>query len=178
MRPFVSTLVVVGTMTLALVASADDTCKPTPTAAPATWGAPPPPPREDSPVARARELLASAKLLDETAATDEKAAADISMRLPVLRASAKSARERADRATGEDREILVARAEDLEADLAVSEAEGAAKRQAATDNRRYARDLRARAIRIARDPSTATTCDPPYRYTADGRKTYLIECLR
>src|SRR5690349_5666786 len=123
MRPFVSTLVVLATMTLAFVASADDTCKVTPTAAPATWGAPPPPPREDSPVARARELLASAKLLDETAATDEKAAAEIALRLPVLRASAKAARDRADRASGEEREVLVARAEDLEADLAVTEAE-------------------------------------------------------
>jgi hypothetical protein len=85
--------------------------------------------------------------------------------------------------------MLVAIAEDLEADVTVSEAETTAKRREAVDNRRLARELRARAVRLARDPAPTavagaepdddtTHCDPPYRFTPDGRKTYLFECLK
>jgi hypothetical protein len=40
-------------------------------------------------------------------------------------------------------------------------------------------------MRLVREPQAATeesslapNCDPPFRFTADGRKTYRIECLR
>lgn len=139
---------------------------------------------DESPVARARDLLARARLLDEAALGDEKSAVEIAARLPALRATAKTARDKADRASGEDRETLVSRAEDLEADVAISEAETTAKKRAAVDNRRMARELRARAVRLVREapvesPANAgSPCDPPYRYTADGRKIYRVECLK
>jgi hypothetical protein len=44
--------------------------------------------------------------------------------------------------------------------------------------------LRARAIHIVREGAADTTaqvapsCDPPFRYTSDGRKIYRIECFR
>lgn len=168
----------------ALPAHADGVCPPA-SGALATWGAPTTPAStaDESPVARARDLLARARLLDEAATSDERAAVEIAARLPALRASAKAARDRADRAIGDDREALVSRAEDLEADLAVSEAETTAKRRSAVDNRRVARELRARAVRIVREapvdpPSTGTPCDPPYRFSADGRKIYRVECLK
>lgn len=127
-------------------------------------------------------MLARARLLDEAATADEKAATELAARLPALRASAKAARDRADRAAGNDRETLVSRAEDLEADLAISEAETTSRRRSAVENRRVARDLRARAVRTVReapaDPPPASPCDPPYRFTADGRKIYRIECLK
>lgn len=149
--------------------------------APATGDTRPVP--EESPVTRARDLLARARLLDEAATTDDKSAIEIAARLPTLRTTAKTARDRADRAFGPDRETLVSRAEDLEADLAVSEAEVTAKRRSAAENRRVARELRARAVQLVRDApvepqSTKPTCDPPYRYTADGRKVYRVECLK
>jgi hypothetical protein len=173
-------------------AHADGTCAvPTPTAAPATWGrsATPDTAHDASPVARARDLISRAKLLDDEAAADEKAATDLVARIPALRASAVAARDRAERAApGDERERLLAHAEDLEADLAVSEAEVVSKRREAIENRRTARELRVRAIRLVRDPSQdpaqavadakAGRCDPPYRYTPDGRKTYLFECLK
>jgi hypothetical protein len=127
-------------------------------------------------------MLARARLLEEAATADDKAAADLNARLPTLRLSAKVARDRADRATGDDRDTLVARAEDLEADLAVSEAETTAKRRSAIDNRSRARELRALAIKLVKEPpptsTVASTCDPPYRFTNDGRKIYRIECLK
>jgi hypothetical protein len=140
------------------------------------------PPADESPVSRARDLIARAKLLDEAATNDEKSAIEIAARLPALRTSAKAARDRADHASGNDRESLVSRAEDLEADLAVSEAETTARRHSAVDNRRAARDLRARAVKLVREApvevASSSSCDPPYRFTADGRKIYRIECLK
>jgi len=138
---------------------------------------------DDSPVARARELLARAKLLDEVASMGEKSATELGVRLPALRATAKAARDRADHAAGNDREVLVARAEDLEADVAVSEAEVAAKRAYAAENRKLARDLRAQAVKVVREApvdavAARSDCDPPYRFTADGRKLYRIDCLK
>lgn len=171
---------VLGAITVTVPARADGTCT-TGSAAPATWGVAVPTTGEDTPVGRARDLLARARLLDEAAAADEKSASEIGMRLPALRASAKAARDRADHASGGDREPLVSRAEDLEADLAVSEAETTAKRQSALENRRVARELRTRAVRLVREaPSEppSSPCDPPYRFTADGRKIYRIECLK
>jgi hypothetical protein len=137
----------------------------------------------DSPVGRAREMLTRARFLDEAATVDEKAATDLASRLGTLRASAKTARERADKATPEERELLGARADDLETDVIVSEAEIAWKRRTAADNRRVARELRVRAVKLVReapayeDP-TASACDPPFRFTADGRKIYRVECLK
>ena len=137
----------------------------------------------DSPVGRARDMLTRARFLDEAATVDEKAASDLASRLGALRASAKTARERADKTTPEDRELLGARADDLETDVIVSEAEIAFKRRTAADNRRAARDLRGRAVKLVReapaneDP-TASACDPPFRFNADGRKIYRVECLK
>jgi hypothetical protein len=176
---FAATVTVLGAMTGTTPAHADGVCTP---AAPATWGVTATTPStDDTPVGRARDLLARARLLDEAAAADEKSANEIGTRLPTLRASAKTARDRADHASGNDRETLVSRAEDLEADLAVSEAEATAKRQSALENRRVARELRTRAVRLVREaPSEppSSPCDPPYRFTADGRKIYRIECLK
>src|SRR4051812_22366017 len=100
-------------------------------AAPATWGSTrPTTPADatsvtrDSPVTRGRDMLTRARFLDEAASVDEKAATELTSRLPTLRAAAKTARERADRAaTVDDRELLGARAEDLETDVIISEAE-------------------------------------------------------
>jgi hypothetical protein len=185
MRCSASLVVLLTSLLAASTAGADGTCTATPAGAASTPGASSAstPAREESPVTRARDLLARAKLLDEAATADEKAATELTARLPALRASAKTARDRADRAPGDDREVLVSRAEDLEADLTVSEAEAAVKRRVAADNRRVARELRTRAVRLVRETpsepaSTDTTCDPPYRYTVDGRKIYRIECLK
>jgi len=137
----------------------------------------------DSPVTRARDMLMRARFLDEAAAVDEKAALDLANHLAALRASAKVARERADKATPEERELLGARADDLETDVIVSEAEITFKRRTATENRRVARELRLRAVKLVReapaleDP-TANACDPPFRFTNDGRKIYRVECLK
>lgn len=178
---------VLGALTLnAPSVLADGPCTHAPPHAPHTWGtstaAAPPAASDESPVARARDMLARARLLDDAAFADEKAANELAARLPALRASAKTARDRADRAAGDDRETLVSRAEDLEADLAVSEAETMERRRAAVENRRVARELRARAMRTVREapaePPPASPCDPPYRFTADGRKIYRIECLK
>jgi hypothetical protein len=137
----------------------------------------------DAPVGRAREMLTRARFLDEAATVDEKSATELASRIGALRASAKTARERAEKAAPEDRELLGARAEDLETDVIVSEAEIAWKRRTAADNRRVARELRVRAVKLVReapayeDP-TANACDPPFRFTADGRKIYRVECLK
>ena len=137
----------------------------------------------DSPVTHAREMLTRARFLDEAATVDEKAASDLAARLGALRASAKVARERADKATPEERELLGARADDLETDVIVSEAEITFKRRTAADNRRVARELRLRAVKLVREAPafedlTASACDPPFRFTADGRKIYRVECLK
>ncbi len=137
----------------------------------------------DAPVTRARDMLTRARFLDEAAAVDEKAALDLANHLGALRASAKVARERADKATPEERELLGARADDLETDVIVSEAEITFKRRTASENRRVARELRLRAVKLVReapafeDP-TANSCDPPFRFTNDGRKIYRVECLK
>lgn len=164
---------------------ADGYCLP---AVPATWGASgtsaAASPVLDSPVARARDLLARARLLDETANTDEKSSTEIASRLPTLRNAAKVAREKADHATSADKESLVAHAEELEADVVVSEAEVISRKRAAIDNRQTAAALRARAIHIVREGAADTiapvssNCDPPFRFTSDGRKIYRIECFR
>lgn len=137
----------------------------------------------DSPVTRAREILTRARFLDDAAATDEKNAADLASHLASLRAAAKTAREKAERATPEERELLGARADDLETDVIVSEAEISFKRRTAADNRRVARELRLRAVKLVREApaeeaATASACDPPFRFTADGRKVYRVECLK
>jgi hypothetical protein len=108
---------------------------------------------------------------------------ELQQRLPALRASAKATRDRAARASGTDRDTLLAIAEDLDADVVVSEAETVEKRKEAVENRRVARELRARAVKLVREaPDTVSAlpakCDPPYRFTPDGRKTYLFECLK
>jgi len=136
-----------------------------------------------SPITRARDMLTRARFLDEAAVVDEKAATELAAKLGSMRAAAKAARVTADRATGEDRELLGSRAEDLETDVVVSEAEVTFKRKTAADNRRVARELRIRAVKLVRDaPATedtnASACDPPFHYTADGRKIYRLECLR
>jgi hypothetical protein len=140
----------------------------------------------DSPITRARDMLTRSRLLDDAATIDEKAATELAGRLPAMRAAAKTARERAERSTPEERELMGARADDLEADVVISEAEVTFKRKTAVDNRRIAHELRSRAVRVVReepaqtqlyDP-TASACDPPFRYTADGRKVYRVECLK
>jgi hypothetical protein len=136
-----------------------------------------------SPITRARDMLTRARFLDEAAVLDEKAASELAGKLNAMRAAAKAARITADRATGDEKELLGARAEDLETDVVVSEAEVTFKRKTAVDNRRVARELRMRAVKLVRDaPATedanANACDPPFHYTADGRKIYRLECLR
>jgi hypothetical protein len=169
-------------------ARADDKC-PTPARqATVTWGvtnvATPPeastPAVEDTPVGKARDLMARAKLLDEAAGSDERTVVDLLARLPIIKTSAKAARDRADKSTGDDRVALASRADELETDVTVSEAEIAEKRKAAAENRRLARELRARAVKIVREGvvEDAMSCDPPFRFTADGRKIYRLECLK
>ena len=155
-----------------------------------TWGGPHGGPAVDatsvsrsSPITRARDMLTRAKFLNDAAMIDEKAAVELAAKLSSMRAAAKAARVTADRATGEDRELLGARAEDLEADVVVSEAEVTFKRRTAAENRRVARELRVRAVKLVRDAPladdvNASACDPPFHYTADGRKIYRLECLR
>lgn len=137
----------------------------------------------DSPVTRAREMLTRARYLDDAATTDEKNAAELASRLGALRTAAKVAREKAERATPEEREVLAAHADDLETDVIVSEAEISFKRRTAADNRRVARELRLRAVKLVREApadeaAMADACDPPFRFTADGRKVYRVECLK
>lgn len=185
-------------VTMPSAALADDTQS---TSVPTTWGGVQGTHSDatstslDAPVTRARELLGRARFLDDAATTDEKAAAELQARISALRTAAKAARDKADHAGADDKEVLVARAEDLETDLAVSEAEITFKRRAAADNRRVARELRQRAVRLVRDtpgssgyatesmadaertPTRMVSCDPPFRFTADGRKLYRLECL-
>lgn len=179
------------------IARADASSRPAPVAAPApgaggaTWGSG----RVGSPVvvagaagdvplSRARELLMSARSLDEAAAIEEVAAKELSARLTSLRTAAHDARERADRASPEERDLLSARADDLATDVIITEAEVSFNRRAAVENRRVARELRARAVKLAREasasavPIAGTSCDPPFSITADGRKVYRVECLK
>lgn len=159
-------------------------CTPAPIA---TWGvtpaSSPAPPVLDSPVARARDLLARAKILDEQATSDERSSAELALRLPQLKASAKAAREKAEKSSADERDAAVAHAEELEADVVVSEAEIIAKKRTAADNRQTASMLRSRALQVVREgttesPQTSGACDPPFRFTADGRKIYRVECFR
>lgn len=163
-----------------------DPCTPCPIT---TWGAPAgssATPVLDSPVARARDLLARAKILDEQATSDEKTSAELAIRLPQLKASAKAAREKAEKAMGDERDAAVAHAEELEADVTVSEAEIISRKRTAADHRQTASMLRARALHIVRDGAADgpavqqanANCDPPFRFTADGRKIYRVECFR
>ena len=178
---------ILGAVVLSSSIAAAEPCTPAPIT---TWGASntntTAAPVLDSPVARARDLLARAKILDEQATNDEKSSADLAVRLPQLKASAKAAREKAEKATGDERDAAVARAEELEADVTVSEAEIIAKKRSAADNRQTASMLRARALHVVREGAAEApvvqqanaACDPPFRFTADGRKIYRIECFR
>ena len=102
-----------------------------------------------SPVALARELVLRARRLDESATIDERTANTLAAELPAKRSAAKVAREVANKATVDSRTALEARAEDLETDVIVTEAEITARRNAAAEDRRMAKDLRARAVRLA-----------------------------
>lgn len=143
---------------------------------------------QTAPVPRAREMLTRAKALEEAATNDERASTEIAARLPALRMAAKVARDRADRAAGDERAPLLAHAEELEADVIVSEAEVVWKRATAVENRRVARELRQHAVRLVREAKpgaaavglepVAPACDPPFNFTADGRKVYRVECLK
>ena len=79
------------------------------------------------------------------------------------------------RASGERKYYLTNPSAD-EVDVAV-------KRHAAAESRRIARELRVLAVRIVKEPPAlaegvaATPCDPPYRFTNDGRKIYRVECF-
>ncbi len=171
-------LVVIALASVPTSVSADECTSP----AKVTWGAAAErgETKEEGPVARARDLLGRAKFLDDAAALDDKTVTDLTNRLPAMRLAAKVARDRADRATND--EMLAARAEELEAEITVSEAEIVLRKKSAVDNRRVARDLRARAVRLVREApqeeAIASSCDPPFRFTSDGRKVYRIECFR
>lgn len=121
-----------------------------------------------SPVALARELLVRARRLDESATVDEKVAAGLAAELPGKRTAAKLAREAAAKATGEQRPAAEAKAEDLETDVIVSEAEITARRNAATEDRRMAKDLRVRAVRLAQgNTSELTRMRPRHGHQSD-----------
>lgn len=181
---------VLGAIVLSSSIAMADPCTPAPIT---TWGGTPASNSAagsgvilDSPVARARDLLARAKILDEQATSDEKSSIELGIRLPQMKANAKAAREKAEKASGEERDAAVARAEELEADVTVSEAEIIAKKRTAADNRQTASMLRARALHVVREGAAEgpvvqqanAACDPPFRFTPDGRKIYRIECFR
>lgn len=132
-----------------------------------------------APVVRAREMLTRAKSLYEAATADENEATELDARLPALRKAAHAAREKAVRATGADEESLTAHAETLEADLAISEAELAMKRRTAAEGRRAARDLRARAVRLARGVSTTPEReDAACESRLDARRLSRLDGIR
>lgn len=145
--------------TLAPSAAADGPCIPAGGGVLVTWGAPRA--ADPSPVAQARDLLARAEVLDQAAAAEDADAKRVDLRLASLRTAEKAARDPAS-------------AERLAAEIAVTEAEAAERRRAAEADRRAARELRARAVMTVREEP----CDPPYRFTPDGRKIYRLECLR
>ena len=139
---------------------------------------------EESVVRHAREMVDRAKFLEETATGDEKAAWEIAKRIDDLRQRLRLAKDRALAAkdTDKDKDALVAKAEEIEADLVVSEAEVITKRRAVIENRRVARDLRATAVKMVKEasvepPSLAWTCNPPFSYDLSGRKIYRVQCL-
>lgn len=147
--------------------------------------------RIDDPTVRARRLLDRARTLDEGAARNEAAARDVELRLPKLRADARAAREAVNRAPVAARASAEARAEDLEADVAVSESELTLKRRLAVEQRRQARELRSTAITIAKDGVSAGDaatrsassedflgCARPLQLSPDGSKVFRIECFR
>lgn len=102
-----------------------------------------------SPVALARELLLRARRLDDSATVDERVAAALTAELPAKRVAAKNARDAVSKASPEQLAAAEARADDLETDVIVTEAEIVARRNAASEDRRMAKDLRARAVRLA-----------------------------
>jgi len=104
---------------------------------------------EATPAAQARELLARARSLDEAALSDERIAANLTAELPAKRVAAKAARDAANVASPDKKPALEAHAEDLEAEVLVSEAEVSARRNAAAEHRKWARELRAKAVRTA-----------------------------
>ncbi len=144
----------------------------------------------DSPVVRARDSLLRARSLDEAASLDERAADEIAAKLQEMMAAAKGARATADKSPPETRERLKARADDLEVDVAVSEAEITDKRRTAADQRSAARELRSHALALVRQPqvvqeraalasaSASASCDPPFSYTPEGHKVYRVACLK
>lgn len=89
--------------------------------------------------------MARAKFLDDAATGDERAAVELAAKMAPLRAAAKTAREKTDKSTSADKVALEAKVEELDTDVTVTEAEATEKRRSADDNRRVARDLRARA---------------------------------
>ena len=106
----------------------------------------------DSPVTRARELLTRARFLDEAATVDEKAAIELASRLASLRAAGEGRRVSAPiRRAPRSASCSALRADDLETDVIVSEAEVTFKRTTAADNRRVARELRLRAVKLVRE---------------------------
>lgn len=173
-------------LVVASPAYADEKCPTPPPAPKVTWGATPSasatPAVDESPVSKARDLMARAKFLDDVATADERASTDLAAKLTPLRATAKAARDKAEKATAADKIALDAKAEDLETDVTVTEAEAAERKKSAADNRRVARELRARAVKIVKEPPAerddAMSCDPPFRFTPDGRKIYRLECLK
>ena len=179
MRRLLGAAVMVGAFLLAPFARADES---PPTSPPATWGVThsmSAPHDESSPVTRAREALARAKVLDETAAANEAAVKELAARLPILRLRAKATRDRAAGAAGDEREILLSQAEELEADVVVSEAEIVERRRFAAERRVLARELRAVAVKIVREPSALpVNCDPPFSFDASGKKIFHIDCFK
>lgn len=108
---------------------------------------------DPSAVALARELLVCARGQDEAALGDEKIAAALAAELPAKRAAAKAARDAAKKASADQREAFEARAEDLETEVIITEADIASRRNAAAEQRKSAKELRARAVRLVSSPS-------------------------
>jgi len=149
---------------------------------------------QPSVVSRARDLLGRARFLDESALSDERVAADLDKKLPQLRDMLAKTLHAAD-ARPQERQALVAKAESIDADITVSEAEILVRRRSAVDNRRVARELRERAVALVKGESAAPPatskvnaglplylpvqreCTPPFAFTSDGRKVYKVECL-
>jgi len=133
----------------------------------------------DAPALRARAMLVRAKALEESAAVDDRTAAELGARLPSLRLAAQAARDRAARAAKRERESLDAQVEAAEADVIVSEAEVDLRRRTAVDSRRAAHELRLLAVRIARpvateEPDAGPPCEPPSQL--EDRRRHSIDC--
>lgn len=156
-------------------------------AARTTWGTPESERGEnlETPPSRARSMLARARFLDEAAGAEERIARDLTAALPAKRTAATAARAKVAHGPPEFKDVFTADAENLEAELAVSEAEIDFRKRLASEDRAIARDLRVRAVRVARDAmggptsdALATSCDPPFYYSGDGLKKYRMECFR